>query len=339
MDIAQLLSCHGSTRSMRQSPELTVIKNIVRQFLLIGGQEVESVERLPYDTQLTYLVYLSDASKCVFKCSPTLSTRLLRREQHALETEARILSRVNRETQVPVPRRIKFASGGHALALRPPYLLRQYIPGTLLSKASPNLTASDISRIERELGAHYKTISELTATSFGTPQAVHAGNGSPTWRLAFLSMTEAILRDAEDMLINLPYDIIRHYVAVHLESLDALSGLEPQLTALSFCSHDKVLVDEDSGSIVGLLGLDDMVWGDPQMGLLDVSSSVRVGYGQCDDAPDENERRRALLYNVYRASVRIVKAHYRARVGEDELRAREELAASLNSLAEWPASS
>lgn len=338
MDIAQLLSGHSRARPVQRSPELTVVKNVARQLLFASEQQVVSADKLPCDIHLTYLLHLSDGSRGVFKCSPGLSTRTLRSEQYALENESRTLNILNRRTQLPIPIRIKFGSGGNELALRPPYLLRSYIPGTPLSQILSNNPSLNRSSIDKALGVHYATLSTLTATSFGTPHAVHAGPSSISWQQGFLRMLEAILRDAEDILISLPYDSIRYYVNAHANCLGAGSGFEPRLTALSFCDSDKILIDEDTMQIAGLTGLDDVLWGDPEMAPIfqDPSSAFLEGYGKNRLTVDGERRKRLLLYSIYHASVNIVKMHYRPGIGEDELLARRSLTESLNQLASIP---
>ncbi|KAF2096798.1 hypothetical protein NA57DRAFT_42470 [Rhizodiscina lignyota] len=318
---------------LQQSPELTVIQIIIRQLLLTTNQSVEAAERLRGDIHPTYLLQLSDGSRAILKCSPLLSTRLLRREQRRLEDESRVLNLINRNTNIPVPRRMKYESHGSGTALRPPYLIRSYVSGTTLSELRPSLSEADQARIDQSLGVYLLALSSLTARNFGAPHAVHASNGYSTWREAFLTMLEAVLRDAEDMLVSIPYDTVRYYCTAHADALNAVTT--PRLTALDVCLPENVLIDPNSREIQGLLGLGDVIWGDPNMAavLEEPTPAFLEGYGRRDSEQDENEHARKLLYTVYRAIVSVVKRHFRPRDSEDELEARRVLGRALNELA------
>lgn len=125
------------------------------------------------------------------------------------------------------------------------------------------------------------SLSTITAPSFGLTHCVFAGTGSSNWREAFLSLLESALRDAEDVLVSIPYDSIRHYVGAHGALLDDIR--RPQLVAMDVGNPRNVLVDERSRQVVGLLGLGNVVWGDPVMAgvFAGASDAFWEGFGSC----------------------------------------------------------
>ena len=351
-DIKSLLN--PSSR-LQTSPELTVVESITRQLFLLTGENLSDdvlPSRLQSDIHPTYLLHLSDNSRCILKCSPSLPTRLLRREQRRVEDESRILNLLNRHADVPIPRRVKYESHASSLTLRSPYLIRSYLHGVALSEIQSTLSEDETSQIDHSLGAHLQAISSLTARNFGAPHAVHAGTGHNTWREAFLTMFEAILRDGEDTLVSIPYDTMRSYVSTHADALDSVTT--PRLTVLDACLPERVLIDEETRQISGLLGLGDVLWGDPAMAavLQSPSAAFLEGYGGNDTQEGENLHRRKLLYvlcippliilpcmselirthryNLYRAIVDVVKHRFRPRSEDGELEARRALSRAMN---------
>jgi hypothetical protein len=287
-------STSGSSYTLPEGPELTILQNCIRQLFLTTDRTAQSVERLIGDVHLNYLLHMSDGTDCIMKSGPGISRRTMRQEQNRLESESRILLKLAQNTNLPVPRRIKYASQSCSQVVRPPYLLRSFIPGRPLAELLPTMQYATKAHIEQTVGIYFLALSTLTANAFGPPHAVHSGNGWQTWREAFLAMLEAALRDAEDMLVSIPYDSIRYHIMSRAEVLDAITT--PRLAALKACLPDKVLVDEATSQVVGLLGFGDVVWGDPEMAAVfaDPSDAFLLGCGMpglAEDTGDGKTRR------------------------------------------------
>lgn len=110
---------------------------------------------------------------------------------------------------------------------------------------------------------------------------VFDNRGSKSWREAFLALLEAALRDAEDILVTIPYDSIRYYITQQGHALDEV--VEPNLVALDVCKPDNVLIDEYTKQVTGLVGFSSVVWGDALMngGLARGSEAFFEGFGEC----------------------------------------------------------
>lgn len=89
------------------------------------------------------------------------------------------------------------------------------------------------------------------------------------------------MRDAEDILVTIPYDSIRYYIAKHSNVLDQVT--QPKLVALNICNPDNVLIDQQTKRVSGLVGFSNAIWGDALMsgGLSTGSEAFFEGFGEC----------------------------------------------------------
>lgn len=272
-------SSSASSRACSAPPDFPSIQRLIQTIFRSPKITVRQAELLQARLHQVYLTRLADGSSLVLKCSPAYNTRLLRHEKHSLETERKNLETLHEYTQLPVPHIIKYDSNGGSLGT--PFLMMSCIPGRRLSELSPYLTASERSTIDRRLGGYVNALTRLTATQFGMTHRVFANKGSNTWREAFLALLEAALRDAEDMLVNIPYDSIRYYIGKHAHLLDQVPV--PHLVALDVCDPSNVLIDENTKQVTGLVGFSNVIWGDPLMsgGIGDGSEAFFEGFGEC----------------------------------------------------------
>jgi aminoglycoside phosphotransferase (APT) family kinase protein len=224
-------------------------------------------------------VKLTDGTSLVLKCPLNHNIRVLRHERTCLDTERKTLEIIHRYTQLPVPDIIQYDAQCGLFGSS--FLIMSYVPGRTLSEIASWLTATERKSIDRALGAYVRTLTTLSSTQFGTIRCVSAKKGSTSWRKAFLGFLEAALRDAEDILVTIPYDSIRYYIERLSYALDEVT--EPRLVALDACNPDNVLIDEHTKQITGLIGFSNVIWGDALMcgGLAGGSSAFYEGFGQC----------------------------------------------------------
>ncbi|KAF1946419.1 hypothetical protein EJ02DRAFT_450512 [Clathrospora elynae] len=236
---------------------------------------------------------LADGSCLVLKCPPACNIRLLRHEKNCLETERKTLETLHEYTQIPVPQIIKYDSHGGPLGT--PFLMTSYIPGRKLSELSAYLTSSERSTIDHTLGTYVRALSALSATQFGMTHRVFAKKGSKSWREAFLALLEAALRDAEDMLVTIPYDSIRHYISKHTYLLEEVT--EPRLVAPNVCDPQNIIINERTKQVSGLVGFSNVIWGDPLMsgGMAEGSEAFFVGLGDYPPGRTGAARKRMLM--------------------------------------------
>lgn len=280
-----------SMNSPSTSPEFNAFQKLLRQLYRDPNLSLQQVERLRAHLHRLFIVRSVDNTTFLVKGSPSRDVRLLRHEYKSLETEGRILDLVATKTHVPVPRRLNFeASNGNAI--RSPYLLRSYIPGKTLASMSMYLSTAERGDVDRSLGAYFHSLTQIKLRHFGFTNKVYAGQGSETWSQGFRTLLESVLRDAEDVLINLPYDQIRYWVAAHKNVLDEI--VEAQMVPLTAGDPNKIILDERRKHVVGLLGFSNVVWGDPLLsGVFEsASDAFWEGYGgEVDDTSGYRIRR------------------------------------------------
>lgn len=240
---------------------------------------VQQAERLRSRIHQVYLTKFADDGTIVLKCLPAGNTRLLRHERHTLNTEVKTLEMLREYTQLPVPRIIKYDEDGGLFGS--PFLLMSHIPGRRLSELAPQLAATERNTIDRTLGSYVRSLSSLSATQFGMTHRVFENKGCKSWREAFLALLEGTLRDGEDMLVTVPYDSIRYYIARHAHVLEEVT--EPRLVDLDVCRLDNILIDEHTKRVTGLVGFSNVIWGDPLLsgGIASGSDAFFEGFGEC----------------------------------------------------------
>jgi hypothetical protein len=150
------------------------------------------------------------------------------------------------------------ASSSTTRPLGQAYNLQTTPPGVPLAAVSDLLSEEKKASINEHLGLIFSTFSGLPAptSQFG----LLARPMATTWRSAFGSLLEAVLRDAEDMVVLLPYETIRAQAARYVPLLDAVTS--PRLVPLSATDPQNVLVDVETARVVGFRDLSLAVWGD-----------------------------------------------------------------------------
>lgn len=284
--------------------------SVVLGHILPSTVYVRSVQCLEGHLHSHRLISLSNGARILLKCSPRPTTRLLRREQFLLGTEARVL-RLLRQSAVPCV----------------PSLLYYDPQDTLLGSA-----IEDRRELDRQLGLLMNMIGQHTANSFGTLEQVALGSGTRSWREAFLVHFESILRDSEDVFVHLPYAEIRHQVCRLSPVLDEITL--PRLVICAFGRPSAVLLDPVSKQLAGIVGFDSALWGDVYMGEIfeDPSPAVLDGFAS-RDIDCEPDLIRQLLYACYRSIHNITIQYYRERNSAAETEARRRLTRILTKMA------
>ena len=267
----------ASSSRTSASPDFSRLQKAIRTIFRSSRVTVQRIERFRSRLHQVYLVRLVEGSPVVLKCPPTFNTRMLRHEQNGLETEFRILNQFQTLPQLPVPRIINYDPEGDSLGA--PFLMTTHVPGRSLSEMAPYLSQRERHSIDRTLGAYFRQLSSLRASQYGLTHRVYSSRGAACWREAFLSLLESILRDAEDMMINVHYESIRGYIGKHSHFLDEVTT--PYLVPMDACDPRKVLIDERTKQVSGLVGFSSVVWGDPLLSraLANPSAAFMEGYG------------------------------------------------------------
>jgi hypothetical protein len=224
------------------------------------------------------LLTMADGSRLVLKIAPPQNVRLLRHEQQGLRTEAEALRALGAQNQIPVPRVLKYDAHGAELGV--PYILMEYVPGMPLKELHPCLDANDKYYIDRQLGRlfYYINATPQPLPSFGPLLRVTSGAGFTTWGEAFLSLVEAVLRDAEDLVVLLPYEQIR-------KEMDRLSPVlnevrESRLVIMNE-GYSNILLDPRTKKATAILDYGRVLLGDPMLSEIFATGSLAFfeGFG------------------------------------------------------------
>jgi hypothetical protein len=288
------LAFQRSLPASPNSPEFYAFQKLLRDTYHSATLDLQNVERQRGYLHRIYKLQSLDKTIFTLKCSPSRDTHLMRHEHKSLETEARVIDLINANTHVPTPQRIAYDSQA-INAIGAPFLLRSYIPGATLADVERYLSTDELSDIDRMLGSYLFSMFQVKERSFGLFHRVNAGTGHHTWGEAFQSLVESVLRDAEDMLVSLPYDSIRYHVSVRKTILDQITV--PRLTAMDAGDARHVLLDQGRHQqIVGLLGLSNVIWGDPMLAGVFSGASREFWDGFGGKPPqDDSQRIRGLL--------------------------------------------
>ncbi|TLD31237.1 hypothetical protein PspLS_02650 [Pyricularia sp. CBS 133598] len=248
----------------------------------------------------------------------------------------------------------------------------------------------DTRQVEFQAGTIVRQLSRMTAPTgqFGPAVAVlgspitggnlNAGEdfrpaaflNNNTWSNAFQSMMEGVLRDAEDMVIHIPYAAIRAQMRRLCRYLDAVTT--PRLVLIDageptnllvrtqgissddpahVCAPTSVSSHQDIGNqvsvkqsvVVGLVDWSNAYFGDPLFAKVfsrQPSRSFLDGFYGSMESEDlvchqDTSGVRILLYSCYHLTVSIVQEYYRPRQGstEREMEARRKLGEVLATLA------
>ncbi|MCJ1375870.1 hypothetical protein MMC20_007107 [Loxospora ochrophaea] len=239
---------------------LDALQVIVQSTLHSTHLLVMQMEHLPEHLHQVRLLHISDGSRLILKVSPPANVPLLRNERQYLETEALALSFLAR-SGLPIAKVLRHENSGRMLGS--PFLLTTHLSGISFAESLPFLSRTDRLSVERQLSVLVSTISQHSSPVFGSVYLVSSNQGYRRWREAFRSMLESVLRDAEDMFVNLPYSQIREQLVKAEGSLDEVR--EARLVIPGLSDPGNVLVDRQTKEITGVMDFTRALWGDVEL--------------------------------------------------------------------------
>ncbi|KAF3938395.1 hypothetical protein ABW19_dt0200164 [Dactylella cylindrospora] len=301
-----------------------------------GQEQIAQFELLGKTaTNSQYLITLDDSnrSKLILRTSPPSNVRILQHERDTVSGDSEILELIHENApEIPVPRVLMHCKEPSAL-LDVPFLLITCRSGTTLDQVINKLPHEMLASIDYDLGMYVRRISQIHNSHFGLAGAPSNGKVYTTWKEAFLSLFESVMRDAEDLFISVPYEVLRWQVGRLAYALEEVEV--PQLVCYDM-TDAHVVVDEKMGKLNGLFGFERAVWGDPLMepSFRDPSQAFLSGYGG-SPLEGESARARVLLYTLHYYLRAVVEVYYRRLSHDLECKARKGLVRSLKALAEF----
>lgn len=347
------------------------LKDILQ--FIVPDAILETTRDLP-TTQLSrlYALNLSNDRKLLLSLAPSQSVKLLRHEATILSSEAMLIEFLTRPTQggssrVPasisrlIPKLLRHSANNKELAY--PYSIFDPLGGVPVSTISTYLSLPERHSIDKQLGSMARALASIRSPSgcfgpairvLGDNQSMESStsfsNSSPqkTWADAFHFIFEAILRDGEDMVVLLPYEVVRGHFQRLSPCLNAIRT--SRLVILDAGKETNIMVQRGAegndapGESVRLTGLQSWgqgVFGDPLLSSCFDNPTESFLQGWAEGGEDIIEGKdtqpiRMLLYRCYRAIIDIVTEYYRPQSDSSkrELEARRRLTQVLGELEE-----
>lgn len=276
------------------------------------SQEEDFAEELGHGWfNVAYRIRLADGAQVVLKIAPAPHVDVMTYEHDMMRNEVAAVALVQSRTRVPVPR-VDFADFSRELT-DADYFFMPFIEADNLGILQENgeVPESVSELYSEQLGALNRDLNAVRGGHFGPLD----GPGFASWRVAFLSMIENVLRDGERANVELgwPYADIRAVITENADSLDEVS--EPRLVEWDLWPSN-VMVRE--GRIVAIIDHERAFFGDPliEAGFtgLDLAAfgnptAFMRGYGHAELTSSERSRRR--LYTLYLILIMIIETRYR----------------------------
>ncbi|MCJ1447405.1 MAG: hypothetical protein MMC23_007916 [Stictis urceolatum] len=223
-------------------------------------------DTLPAHLHSLRRLILQDDSELHLQVSPPASVPLLRHERTELETEATTL-RLLHSAGLPVPRVLRHSTDPALLGA--PFLLTTSSSGIPLSQILPTAPRHARKAFDAQIDALERQLKTLRSSNFGPVNLVERKQGFSTWTDAFGYMLGSVLKDGEDMFVNLPYAQIRDVVRLGV-CRDALAEIRvAELCVGGLGGPDGVLVEvggeERERMVCGLVGFKVAWWGDREL--------------------------------------------------------------------------
>ncbi|MGC4175155.1 phosphotransferase family protein [Demequina sp.] len=260
---------------------------------------------------VAYAITLRDGRRVVLKIAPPAGVQVMTYELDMMRNELAALELIQAHTTVPVPA-VEFADTSGEL-IDADWFFMPFVEGANLGIETHERALTDTERADyaRQLGVLNRELNQAVGPWFGPL----AGPGFATWREAFLTMIEGVVRDGEALSVDLghSYDLVRELIARDADALDAVA--EPRLTEWDLWDSNVMIRD---GRIVAIIDHERAFWGDPLMEAyftpLDLpaygdSTAFREGYGLGE--LDVDARRRRRLYTLYLVLIMVIETRYR----------------------------
>ncbi len=270
---------------------------------------------------VAYILRLRDGREVVCKIAPPPGIDVMTYERDMMRGEIAAVRLILERTEVPVPR-IDHYDDSHDL-ITADWFVMPRLPGDNLKQLSTTISPDEYAGGWRVVGTMTRSLNGIIGDGYGRfNQPLFA-----TWREAFTSILEDVLRDGERRSVDLgwPYDQVRTVIADHAHELDAVT--EP-----AFCEWD--LWDANAmfheGRLVGIIDHERAFWGDPLMeaGFVHASfgwpmaQAFLDGYGPRPGGHDgpftENETWRRRLYNLHLFLIMTIETSYRGHTTTDQ---------------------
>ena len=254
---------------------------------------------------VAYEVFLRDGRSVILKVAPAKDVRIMTYEKNIMQSEVSAMRTVENYSDIPAPRVLGYDDS--CTICPSPYFFMEKLSGRSLNTVKDTLSAEQLAEIYAESGRINRRINEIPCPCFGYPaQPEFQGK---TWFPVFRKMLEAGIQDAEKGGVDLKIspDTLLACLDRDKALFDAVT--EPKLVHWD-CWDGNIFVEK--GKITGFIDWERSIWGDPllEVGFRTYSENTAFlkGYGA---ELTENQKRRALWYDVYLMLLVSLECEYR----------------------------
>ena len=255
---------------------------------------------------VAYEVSLSSGRHVILKISPSPEMRVMTYEKNIMYSEVEAMKMAGKSGGIPVPEVLGY--DGSCTVCGSPYFFMEKLDGKSLNVVKDMLPPDRLKEIKIEGGRINKRINEISCPCFGYPeQAEFQGN---EWYPVFERMLKAGIRDAENGNVDLKIPTDKLWELLKRDSDIFAEVTEPKLVHWD-CWDGNIFVKD--GRITGIIDWERSIWGDPLMEVgfrtYSDTASFLEGYGM--PALTENQKRRALWYDIYLLILVSLECEYR----------------------------
>lgn len=280
----------------------------------LGEIAVQAVELTDGWFNAAFMLTLPDGREYVLKVAPLPDRKVLRYEANILATEVESMRMVSQVTNLPLPRIVAYDLEKAEIGSE--YFMMNKLPGIPFNHAREAMTEDERANIYRQIGAHLRSLHNITSPSFGLYKGARFG----TWKEAFMAMLEDLRQDGLEMDVLLPEG--------------AFEAAEPLFTSLDHVRTSRLVhwdlwegnVFVHDHVVTGLIDFERCLWGDPliEINFWNRPPGTIEGYGS-DPMAEEGAVQRRTLYDLYFYLVMIIESKYRGYTEEHEAWPRKQL--------------
>ncbi|NBJ92039.1 phosphotransferase family protein [Parablautia muri] len=253
-----------------------------------------------------YQISLSSGRKVILKVAPLKEVRIMTYEKNIIQSEVKAMKMVEDVDGILAPKVLGFDDSYQIC--NSPYFFMEMLPGASLSTRKDTLTEEQIRKIYMKTGQIINQVNQIHCPCFGYP-AQQEFQGKE-WFPTFQKMLKAGVDDADRGGVDLKIWTGDLWRLLEKDKAIFAEVTEPHLVHWD-CWDGNIFVKD--GEVTGIIDWERCLGADPLMEVNFRSYGDNMwflkGYGK--EQLTENEKRRALWYDIYLLILMSLECEYR----------------------------
>ena len=255
---------------------------------------------------VAYEIFLSNGNSVILKIAPSKEMRIMTYEINIMLSEVESLKMAFKKGGILVPKIIGYDDS--CIICNSPYFFMEKLEGNSLFTVKNSIKQNILNDIYTEIGRINKKINEIRCPCFGYPgQTEFQG---PEWFPIFKKMLQAGVDDAQRGSIDIKIPINKLFEYLERDKNVFSEVTVPQLVHWDLWDGNIFVKD---GKVTGIIDWERCIWGDPLLEVgfrcYDMNPNFLKGYGI--SSLNENQKRRALWYDIYLFLLQSLECEYR----------------------------